>query len=642
MVTSQPRADGAPRRGLARRDARWNVWLSVVLLAGIVVLGNSLAHDRLALRRDLSADQLYAVAPVTQRILAGLEDRLQVRTYFTRDTQLGDVALGRARIEAQLAEFRALGGEDLELVEYDPVASSAARSDAERAGIRPVPVARQRGAETIQEEIWLGLVLRYRGREQVIPFAVAWRFEVQFASAVHALTRDRRTVVGFLDAPVAPRNPSAGNPAGSGNAEPPTPGWPTFGMVQGQLARTHVSRPVYGLAEGLPVAPDIDVVVVVASQGIHPRAVFELDRFVQRGGSLIVAVDDPVFNGLNGAARLATPEGPVQGELGVLLRGIGADVRTNRCVWDPEWQTAHGAVRLGADGQPIRVTARSPAVVTAPKAGLSQSLPPTRDLPQVTFYWAHPIVDAERNPPPEQVRREDLVWTSPRARLTGTFAAMPVDPQELATIDVSLRTVESASFVLAAAFTGNLPSSFRGRAVPEANNPLGGTGATLVVEPSPMPPGGRCGSVVVVGDADWLRDPEGTRSLGVINDFADAGGSLFLENLVDWLILDEDLIALRSRIPRERPLVDFEHEAFIARGLLDVDPYPTDFERRERERLVDEARASARLRRWRTILGPIAAALAILAVVGVGWNLRERRRPGLAPRSVDSGTGGVR
>lgn len=614
-------SSGAPRP-LTRREERFNTWLTVALLLGIAVAGNLLASRRLAARRDLSADQLYAVAPVTERVLGGLEDRLQVRTYFTRETELGEVALGRARIEAQLREFEALGRGKIEVVHQDPVTSSAARADALRAGVRPVPWFRQRGTERVEEDVWLGLVLRYRGRDQVIPVAQAWRFEVQFASAVHALTRDRRVVVGFVNAPAAP-------PAGATGAAA-VPGWPTFGALTAELDRAREPRAITGLAEGVPVPADVDVLVVIGSEWLHPRAVFELDRFVQRGGALIAAVDDPVFNWVTGYPRDPSPESPLVGplSLGALLRKIGADVRRQH-VWDPEWPTVHAALRASGAGRPEVTPVRSSAVITVPEEGLDADAPPTRDLKQLTLYWAHPIVDAGRFPPPPGVRRIDLVRTSPRARLLGgLLSAIPVDPKELAALDVSLRTEPFGSYVLAAAFTGDLPSLFAGAPVPEARAPLSGADATAVVPVAPLPPEAKPGTVVVVGDADWLRDPGGTEDLGVLLPFARGGGALFLENLVDWLTLDDDLIALRSRVPRERPLVDFEREAEVAAGLDDVDPYPTEAERVARDAKRDEARRDARWRRWRTILAPIGAALAVVLALGVAWNRLEARRPG--------------
>lgn len=619
--------DTGTGRVLSRRDERCNAWLTVLLLAGIVVMGNMLAGSRLGLRRDLSEDQLFTVGAATERILQGLEDRLQVRTYFTRDTELGDVQLGRARLEAQLAEFRTLARGRMEVVDLDPVTSTSARTEAIRAGVRAIPQSRTRGTETIDEDVWLGLTLRYRGREQVIPYAQPWRFEVQFASAVHSLVRDRRVVVGFFNAPFAP--PSSRAQAGSAAAAEAEVArcWPTFGIVAGALQRTRDVREVKGLAEGLPVPSDVDVLVVVASDWLHPRAVFELDRFVQRGGALVVAVDDPVFNWLTGVARTATPRSPLETELGRMLRTLGADVRPQH-VWDldPAWQTTHNAYR--SSGQRIAAQVTSPAVVTVRAAGLSQVLPPTRDLQQVTFWWAHPIVDAARFPAPAGVRREDLAWTSPRGRLAGVLGSMPNEPRVVDEINFSVGPDPGGSFVLAAAFTGALPSAYADGTVPPARNPFGPPNATVEIEPSPLPTDVAPGSVVVAGDADWLRDPAVGDKFRI--EFTNAGGVLFLENLVDWLTLDEDLIALRSRVPRDRPLVDFVAEALAADGLDDADPIVTEHERRARDAAVDRALARARARRWWTILAPIVAALALIAFPGIAWNLFERRRSGRA------------
>jgi hypothetical protein len=269
----------------------------------------------------------------------------------------------------------------------------------------------------------------------------------------------------------------------------------------------------------------------------------------------------------------------------------------------------------------------SPAVITVRAAGLSQVLPPTRDLHQLTFWWAHPIVDIGRFPPPAGVRREDLAWTSPRARLAGVLGSMPNEPRMVAEIDVSVRSDQGFTLVLAAAFTGDLPSAFKDGVVPPARDPFGGPNATAEIAPAPLPAGATPGTVVVVGDADWLRDP--ARDIdGLRMEFGEVHGVLFLENLVDWLTLEDDLIALRSRVPRDRPLVDFVAEALAERGVADADPIVTETERRARDTAQDEALAHARARRWWTILAPIAAALALIGLPGIAWNMFERRRSG--------------
>ena len=126
--------------------------------------------------------------------------------------------------------------------------------------------------------------------------------------------------------------------------------------------------------------------------------------------------------------------------------------------------------------------------------------------------------------------------------------------------------------------------------------------------------------VVVFGDADWLRDPrpDGT--------FVQAGGGVLAVNLVDWLTLDEDLIGLRSRAPRLRPLRDFVAEEEEALGLFEEDVYPTEAERIEASRKGDLARRRARRQQWLTMLAPALSALVIVALFGALWNGLARRR----------------
>jgi hypothetical protein len=204
---------------------------------------------------------------------------------------------------------------------------------------------------------------------------------------------------------------------------------------------------------------------------------------------------------------------------------------------------------------------------------------------------------------------------------------MPNEPRMVAEIDVSVRSDQGFTLVLAAAFTGDLPSAFKDGVVPPARDPFGGPNATAEIAPAPLPAGATPGTVVVVGDADWLRDP--ARDIdGLRMEFGEVHGVLFLENLVDWLTLEDDLIALRSRVPRDRPLVDFVAEALAERGVADADPIVTETERRARDTAQDEALAHARARRWWTILAPIAAALALIGLPGIAWNMFERRRSG--------------
>ena len=82
-----------------RLTLRLNTALTTLLLLALLVVANDLARQHLPRRKDLSEDQLYSLSEASARILDGLEDRLQVTTFFTGHMESGRMALAKARSE---------------------------------------------------------------------------------------------------------------------------------------------------------------------------------------------------------------------------------------------------------------------------------------------------------------------------------------------------------------------------------------------------------------------------------------------------------------------------------------------------------------------------------------------------------------
>ena len=86
----------------------------------------------------------------------------------------------------------------MELTFVDPNASSEARAEAEALGIAPYPMGDVQGTSRVTQDIWLGLVLRYRGAELALPFVLPQTFEYAFLGALRKLTREQERTIGFL------------------------------------------------------------------------------------------------------------------------------------------------------------------------------------------------------------------------------------------------------------------------------------------------------------------------------------------------------------------------------------------------------------------------------------------------------------
>ena len=191
---------------------------------------------------------------------------------------------------------------------------------------------------------------------------------------------------------------------------------------------------------------------------------------------------------------------------------------------------------------------------------------------------------------------------------------------QLRFVAVGMLCLSLLHLTLAAAFSGRFPSPWAGAEAPEpAESIVGAPPAAGVPRSAEVE-----STVVVVGDSDWLRDPQDFGA-PIPALFGEGGGRVFAENLVDWLSLDEELIGLRSRVPTPRPLRDFVGEEEAKLGVFEADPYETEAERAERAKKADRARGRARRRQWLTMLYPALGALLIVGLFGALWNGLQRR-----------------
>ena len=638
----------APGVGLAhasKRALRWNAVLSLALLVGIAVMGNLLAARHLRVRTDFSEDGLNSISDATRSILSRIDDRVTVRLFATEDVKDGQLALRTARIRSQLDEILQIRPDVFELQSLDPTRSSEAQRNALDVGFRA-----SRGQASAMEgggsgdPVWLSMEMTYRSRTERIPTPRPFEFETQFASALHGLLADRRPGVGWIGANIEPPPQLPGqtltqDAALKQNANP------TYRYLRVALERRANFKILVGLESGRAVPDDMDVVFVMQPAGLPERTVYELDRFVQRGGRLIICVDDPIYNALLGTGT-PQPQELQTSHFGRLLRGWGIGVHTGKHVWDGKWKSIRNAVVGIRGGAPRLAQVNSPMLITVPDEGLSDAVSPTRGVERVQFSWAHPIVPEALQKVPPGIVREDLVWTSADARLDDISLQLSTDPNEMRNRMTYLRQKPGVKHVLAAAFSGRFPSPWDTEPPPPVLGPDGQPTAATGKKSLGSDAKSRS-QVVVFGDADWIRDPWRLDANPLVG-FGGLGGLVLAENLVDWLTLDEELIGLRSRAPKPRPLRDFLTEEMEAAGVFERDPFETESERLERDRNSDRARQLASGKQWITMLMPAGGALLVLALFGALWNLLQRPRRGITapaldePRDGDSSHGGPR
>ena len=555
---------------------RFHAGLTTVFLLGIVVLANRLSRDHLSLRVDLTEEGLHTLSPATERLLGGLDDVLQVDAFLTGEPEHAAVQIARGRMLDLLRELQGASGGRMELRLRDPNSSSEDRLEAQKLGIPPVPHAAFQGTSTVQQDLYFGLVLRYHGGERVLPFCLPQNLEHELAFAVHGLSRERQPVVGTIT------------------------GVDMFRSVRDVLSLSYRVKELAGLDSGDPIPDDVDLLLVLAPVALRVRAAFAIDQFAQSGKPVVMLLDEQ-FASQAGLERI--------GETGVdpLLRAWGTPL-SNGIVWDDRcniWRVERRVQVGGGSG----VTTEPVTYYYWPRVepeAMATDHPVTAAQPGVNLYWAHGVGDRNR---PEGVRRTELLATSERAWIVpppqSGFGTDPADLKAKA-LELAARG-DAARHALCVLLEGPLPSAFA-EGAPAPFDPFVPAGAPAVTD-EPVVSAERDARVVVMGDSDWVRDG---------STFQEEN-RMFLSNLVDWMVLEHDLVALRSRRPLERRIVDFEEEARAA--IPPPDPNGGWSEAEELSRLHAEASQVAQRRRWTAVLTAAAGSLALFLVAVVALRL---------------------
>lgn len=569
-----------------RRAWLANAWISAALLIGVVVAANRLAKEHLRLSLDLSEEQLFAPSPVAAELFDGLDDVLQVKAFFTSELKHGPVQLAKNRLLDQLREYEDAAHGRMELVFADPNSSTEVRLEAQGYGIEPIPLRAVQGTSELTQEVFLGLVMRYRGREAVLPFVLPQSFSYGLLSELSRLQREEELVVGLI----------AGGPGLAGADD--------FQQARRLLEAGHRLVELDDLADGASVPADTGLVIVARPVDLHPREAFALDQYVQGGGRLLILAERVRIDLAGLEARL------IDTGLEQLLAAWGVPV-TSDLIWDQEanWLSIADVGRT-----------QYPFWVNVGEAGMERSVPVTGRLSGADLFWTHPVGEQ----PVAGLVRTALVRSSQTSWAVAADEALAVGGESLNTRGVELLAAEpSAARDLVVALSGRFPSPFAaGAPAPRdaLSESLWREAVRSALEAGTEPParaveftdepvasGAAGGEVVVVGDADWISDGK----------FFTARNQLLFENLVDWLLLSDDLIALRATLPRERRIKDFLVEQRLARGLpalrgtggmaVEADPA-----------LVGEAEAAARRARTLHMLSATVGALALASLMALG------------------------
>ncbi len=495
-------------------------WAQMVLTVLIVVLAN-LAASKHFTRIDLSRDRLYSLDEASKVIVKQLDRPLVVKVYITPGLEAP--YNNHAQIVAdKLEEYRAYAGGQMSVVTVDPSQDPKAAEEAGRYGVGQLEYTVRKQDRAELRKIWMGMVLLYGDRQEVLPaLSDLSSLEYDISSALHRLqvkVADRKTIGWTL---------------GHGEPDYTKEQGPVRGIVE-QLARKYDVRPVtLGGPGGIP--EEVDALLVVGpQQPIGDRGLYQLDQFVMRGGALAVFLTStrPDMRTLR-ATTVISGLDPLLGHFGIRAnRDVVIDRVDNGQLRFPVRQAGKLSLR----------DINHPAILKSTE--LSRTSPLTAGLDSMVFPFASSLDLGEPIP---GVRYEALARSG---KASGSIPSLKsLDPSLLR--DVQPDEKRGPFDILVSAY-GNFRSFYETRAVPpaDADAPVPEEPVeepTLIVE-------GATTRLIVAGSADFI-----------------ANNAAFMLNLVDWLVQDEALIGIRSKIaalPALRATTSEEQNGWRAFHLL--------------------------------------------------------------------------
>jgi len=297
------------------------------------------------------------------------------------------------------------------------------------------------------------------------------------------------------------------------------------------------------------VPADVDVLMVVAPQGMSDRERFAIDQYLMRGGSVILAAGNYGVTIDQFAGGLGLQ--PLDGGLREMLAEYGIQVEES-LVMDPQNEPFPvPVVRQVGDFQVQEIQALDyPFFVDVRTDGMASDSPIVSNLPAVTLNWASPVtVDEEKNAEREVtvlLKSSPASWTQADINIQPNFELYPDlgfavgDEQKAYTLAVSVQGVFES------AFKGQ-PSPFDESASEEEEGAVEGAEETVEgPTPATIESSSETARLIVLGSAEFVDDIVFEISSSMTRDRY-LNSLKLIQNGVAWSTEDTDLLGIRSR-----------------------------------------------------------------------------------------------
>ncbi|MGA9351412.1 MAG: Gldg family protein [Anaerolineae bacterium] len=499
-------------------------------------------------------------------VFASMEEPIKLMAFVTAQTLPESLAEVPQLIEkvAQDVQAESGGKFTFEMIDPDDPNSPVTRQTLfDSYGLQPFAV-----SLFSPDSYYLHLLLQI-GDEKQLLYPTGDMSEADLRTEIEAVLK--RAAPGFLKT-VGLWHPSEEpiQSAYGGTIEPIS----TWQWVRQQLGQNYTVKSV-DLSSGR-VPGDVDVLVVIAPQGLGDAGRFAIDQYLMRGGAVVVAAGNYILSPEQYGGGLMIEA--VQDGLKEMLASYGVTVG-DALVMDPQNEPFPVPVQRSVAGMTVIEYQQIPYpfFVDVRQDSMAAESPIVANLPAVTLHWASPVeVDEEKN------KEREVVTLLQSTAGSWLRTSIDINP-DLGTYPQFGFPVEGEQKArpLAVSIRGAFESYFK-----DKPSPLEGEGEALALGTIEVSP--ESSRLVVAGSAEFVDDVvlEISRSYSQDRYLLNLQ---FLQNIVDWAVEDEDLLSIRSRGTYAHLLKPLEKDE-------------------------------------QSFWEGLNYALALLAVIGIGvvWNVRQR------------------
>ena len=198
-----PEDDRLSKRKKKTEGRRQQAIIRVLLVAGILIVINIIAVQ-VFFRWDLTPNKIYTLSDASKSIVSRLDDKLVVKAYFT-DNLPSPYNNNRRYLQELLDDYRNASNKKISYEIISPSDEAQLETEAQKYGIQPVQVQNVSNDRAEALKAYMGVVLLYGGKQEVIPFIGSTEnLEYDITGVINRLIQPELKKIGVLSGPNMP------------------------------------------------------------------------------------------------------------------------------------------------------------------------------------------------------------------------------------------------------------------------------------------------------------------------------------------------------------------------------------------------------------------------------------------------------